>query len=70
MRSENSVCHHCTRRTATCHATCPDGKAEEERNRARRESIIKRRAGNYSLHDSYRVNLAVREKIRKDHWNY
>jgi hypothetical protein len=28
-----------------------------------------RSAGSYGKHDSRRVNLAIRERSRKDHWN-
>ena len=69
MRSENSVCYNCTRRTATCHATCPDGKAEAAQNAAKREAVRTRSAGFYGKHDSRRVNLAIRERSRKDHWS-
>lgn len=70
MRSTNSACYGCARRTATCHATCTDGKAEESQNAAKREAVRARSAGFYGKHDSCRVNLAIRERSRKDHWNY
>lgn len=69
MRSTNSVCYNCTRRTAYCHASCPDGKAEEAKNAAKREAVRARSAGSYGKHDSRRVNLAIRERSRKDHWS-
>lgn len=70
MRTTNSVCYGCTRRTATCHATCPDGKAEEERNRQKRQEAVKKRQGSYGMYDTRRVNRALRDKERKEHWNY
>lgn len=66
MRYEPSVCYGCPLRTATCHATCPDGIREAQQNAARREENRRRSAGAYGLFDSYLVNRAVRTRISKD----
>lgn len=61
MRSENSVCYGCTRRTATCHATCPDGLAEAARNEERIRQRQARVAGSYTKYDTRKVNRVIRE---------
>lgn len=70
MRSENSVCYGCPRRTAICHATCPEHTKERQKNADRMDRCRKNAASNYTIHDSRRVNLKYREHVRKDHWNY
>jgi hypothetical protein len=70
MRSENSVCYGCTRRTATCHATCPDGLAEAARNEERIRRRRTRMAGSYTLYDSRLVSREGKKKDRKINWNY
>lgn len=43
--SRPKVCHHCTKRTRTCHSTCPDYAGEvagrkKEREAAQKETIM------------------------------
>lgn len=68
MRNNNSVCYGCARRTATCHATCPDGLAEARQNAAKRDEARLHNLGRYSLADSNRVNRVVRNSKRKERW--